>query len=81
MSNDVFALGERQAFIQGQELGRDNAARLVQTLVASIVQKAEKDGDVSKFKAASEIADVLFNYNWGLNGEKPPMPARDGDAT
>lgn len=81
MSNDVFARGERQAFIQGQEVGRENATRLIQTLVASVVQKAEKDGDLPRFKAASEIVDILFNYNWGLDGGKPPMPPRDGDIT
>jgi len=66
----------RQAFIQGQEHGRHHATRICQLLVASIVQKAERDGNQAKLEAATEIAAVLFNYNWGLNGEKPPMPER-----
>jgi len=76
MADQLFFEGERQAFIMGQEHGRDNAVRLVQLLVAGIVQKYEKAGDLAEFKAASAIAEILFNYNWGLNGEKPPMPER-----
>lgn len=72
--SDVFAFGERQAFISGQEHGRDMATKLIQLLVASVQQKYDKAGDEAHARAAQDIADILFNYNWGLKGEKPLMP-------
>jgi len=73
----LFYFGERQAFINGSEYGRNQATRLCQLLVASIVQKYERGNDPEAAAIACEIRDVLFNYNWGLNGEKPAMPDRE----
>jgi hypothetical protein len=75
MSETLPFEGQRQAFINGQEYGRDQAVRLWQVLIAGVAQQAERQGDIPKFQAASEIAKLLFDCNWGLNGEKPAMPA------
>ncbi len=70
----IFDGGERQALITGMEQGRHAATRLCQLLVASVQQKYERAGDAIRAQVAQDICDILFNYNWGMNGERPAMP-------